>query len=270
MRGCSAARATPHGRATAHKKRRRDTRPSSEPENAPAQAWRTASPPAPPARPRARSSPPPKRTCTHTSRARRGPLGERPRRLGARPERGARRPARPARAARARCGAIFFPSHQVTNDRQIAPAAASSPAADGYSRGRGQNVGRVSTQRLGALHRNIELTARRIGTATSRKRSARCAVACCSMRTGTGHMAHGRHARSHRGGRIPPVPASAFLEVARRLFLTASRSRSATTHLLRARCATLSAGRLRAEERGAHWYHVPALRAAHQCEPCLL
>ena len=47
-------------------------------------------------------------THTHTSRARRGPLGERPRRLGARPERGARRPARPARAARARAVARFF------------------------------------------------------------------------------------------------------------------------------------------------------------------
>ena len=82
-------------------------------------------------------------------------------------------------------------------------------------------------------------------------------------------MAHGRHARSHHVGRIPPMPASGFLEVARRLFLTASRSRSATTHLLRARCATRTAGR-RAEERGAHRYHVPAFRAAHQCEPCLL
>lgn len=101
-------RYTARARHRAQKQARRDTRPSGEPENAPARAWRTASPPAPPARPRARSSPPPKRTRTHTSRARRGPLGERPRRLGARPERGARRPARPARAARARCGAIFF------------------------------------------------------------------------------------------------------------------------------------------------------------------
>ena len=210
-------RYTARARHRAQKKARRDTRPSSEPENAPARAWRTASPPAPPARPRARSSPPPKRTRTHTSRARSGPLGERPRRLGARPERGARRPARPARAARARCGAIFSPCHQVTNVRQIAPAAASTPAADAYSRGRGQNVGRVSTQRLGALRRNIELTARRLGTATSRARDLH-AVACCSKRTGTGHMAHGRHARSHHVRRIPPVLASAFLEVARRLF----------------------------------------------------
>ena len=133
-------------------------------------------------------------THTHTSRARSGPLGERGRRLGARPERGARRPARPARAARARAVARFFlPCHQVTNDRQIAPAAASSPAADAYSRGRGQNVGRVSTQRLGALHRNIELTARRIGTATSRERSARCGRA---VRSGRGRAIGTRKARA--------------------------------------------------------------------------
>ena len=70
-------------------------------------------------------------THTHLTRAarpvRRAPAPPR------RPPRAGRPPPGPARPRSARAlWRDFFPCHQVTNDRQIAPAAASSPAADAY------------------------------------------------------------------------------------------------------------------------------------------